>query len=258
MFPTATVAGRCIITVGTTLPASLPQPKGQTCMRSPLKFSALLALVLLAFSLVGGTGVGAQDDLEDEFQPSDLDGIQYGVARSWTMDFDAMFAMTTPGAEDAFSMSGVVFMGGLVLEFDNDDNAEAGYDRITEEFTAETLMGDDDATYEEWDIEVGDKSTSYFSIEEEEGVESQIVLSLVQDGNYVYIVTAAGSDVDIKDPTRSLMEAMVGNDGSGEGEFNEDGTSTGGLWDKFPSADDDVLAGLIASDEILYPEQDEE
>lgn len=226
-------------------------------MRSPLKFSALLALVLLAFSLVGGTGVGAQDDIEDEFQPSDLEGIQYGVSRSWSMDYEAMFAMTTPGAEEDFDMSGLLFMGGMVIEFDNGDNAESAYDRIAEEFTAESLI-DDDATYEEWDIDAGDKSTSYYSMQEEDGVSSEIVLSLVQDGDYVYIVSAAGSEVDLKGSTQDLMKTMIDNDGSGEGEFNEDGTSSGGLWDKFPAADDESVAGLIASDEIVYPEPTDE
>ncbi len=258
--PDGHMAARCVITAGTNVTGIEAGTEGiHVHMRSPLKLSALLALVLLAMSLVGGTGVGAQDDLEDDFQPSDLDGIQYGVARTWSMDYEAMFAMTTPGAEDDFAMpSGVLFMGGLVLEFDNEDNAKSGYDRITEEFTAEALFGDDGATYEEWDVESGNQSMSYFSIEETEGVESEIVLSLVQDDNFVYIVSAAGSDIDMKDTTKGLMGTMIDNDGSGEGEFNEDGTSTGGLWDKFPAADDEAVAGLIATDEILYPESAEE
>ena len=228
-------------------------------MRSPLKLSGLLALLLLAFSLVGGTGVGAQDDLEDEFQPSDLEGIQYGVARSWSMDYEAMFSMTTPGAEDDFAMpSGILFMAGMVLEFDNEDNAKSGYDRLTEEFSAEAIMGDDGASYEEWDVETGNQSTSYHAIEDLEGVESEIVVSLVQDGDYIYIISAAGSDVDLKETTKGLMGTMIDNDGSGEGEFSEDGTSTGGLWDKFPSGDDEALAGLVATDEVIYPETEGE
>lgn len=227
-------------------------------MRSPLKLSALLALLLLAFSLVGGTGVGAQDDIEDEFQPSDLEGIQYGVARSWSMDFDAMFAMATPGADEDFSMSGILFMAGMVLEFDNDDNAKAGFDRISEEFSADSLMGTDDMTFEEWDVDAGEQSISYFSTQEEEGVESEVVLSVVQDGSYVYIVSAAGSDVDMQDTATTLMTTMIDNDGSGEGEFNENGTSTGGLWDKLPASDDEVVTGLIATDEVIYPESGEE
>ncbi len=227
-------------------------------MRSPLKLSALLAFLLLAFSLVGGTGVGAQDDMEEEFQPSDLEGIQYGVARSWSMDYEAMFAMSTPGSDDMSMPSGVLFMAGMVLEFDNDGNAEAGFDRLQGEFKAEDLMMEDGAEVEEWDIETGNKSVSYYSTEEVEGMESQIALSLVQEGNYIYIFSAAASGEDMKDAAKSVIGTMIDNDGSGEGEFNEDGTSTGGLWDKFPAADDEALAGLVATDEVIYPESGEE
>lgn len=34
------------------------------------------------------------------------------------------------------------------------------------------------------------------------------------------------------------------NFGTGHGTFRQDGTSTGGLWDKFPAAGDPVLPGL--------------
>jgi molybdopterin biosynthesis enzyme MoaB len=226
-------------------------------MRSPLKLTALLALVLFAFSLVGGTGVGAQDDMEDSLQPSDLEGIEYGVSRSWTMDYEAMMADTTPSADMAMP-EGVLFIGGMVLEFDDDGNAEAGFDSFMDELETEDLATSDEATVEEWDIELGNQSASYSSIEEVEGVESEVVVSVVQEDNYLYIVSAAGSGEDMKDTTTSLMETMIDNDGSGEGEYNEDGTSSGGLWGKLPAADDEAVAGLIAFDEMIYPEPEED
>jgi hypothetical protein len=54
-----------------------------------------------------------------------------------------------------------------------------------------------------------------------------------------------------------FTSTLIENDGSGEGEFNEDGTSTGGLWDKFPAADDELVEGLIASDEELTQDEEE-
>jgi hypothetical protein len=226
-------------------------------MRSPLKLTALLALVLFAFSLVGGTGVGAQDDMEDSLQPSDLEGIQYGVSRSWSIDYDAMFADTTPSA-DMSMPEGVLFIVGMVLEFDDDGNAEAAFDAFMDDFEADDLATSEDATVEEWDIELGNQSASYYTIEEIEGEESEVVVSVVQEDNYLYVISAAGSGEDMKVPATSLVETMVNNDGSGEGEFNADGTSSGGLWDKLPGADDELVSSLVPFDEVIYPEPEED
>ncbi|HYJ13573.1 MAG TPA: hypothetical protein VEW66_08275 [Thermomicrobiales bacterium] len=226
-------------------------------MRSPLKLTALLALVMFAFSLVGGTGVGAQDDTEESLQPSDLDGIQYGVSRSWSMDYEAMYADSTPG-DDMATPEGVLFIAGLVIEFDDDGNAEAGFDAFMDDFDTEELATSDEATVEEWDIELGNQSASYSSLEEVEGVESEVVVSVVQEDNYLYVISAAGSGEDMKAPAKSLIETMIDNDGSGEGEFNADGTSSGGLWDKLPAADDEAVADLIATDEMIYPEPEDD
>lgn len=222
-------------------------------MRSHLKFSALLALMLLAFSLVGGTGVGAQDDADVEFKPGDLEGIEHAVARSYTVDYEAMFAMSTPGAEPSMP-SGVLFIGGMVLEFDDNGNAEGGFDKLLEELDVNELTLSEEGSVEEYDVDLGNKSAGFFSLEETEGVESQTTIAIVQEDSFIYVISAAGSDVDMKDTAKSFIETMMGNDGSGEGEFNEDGTSTGGLWDKFSGLDEEIVTDLVAMDEIIFPE----
>jgi len=222
-------------------------------MRSPLKLTALLALVMFAFSLIGGTGVGAQDEMQDTLQPSDLEGIEYGVSRSWSVDYEAMMASSTPSADMAMP-TGVLFMIGMVLEFDDEGNAEAGFDAFMDDIDTSDLSMDEDVPAEEWDIELGNKSASYASTSDVEGMETEISISVVQDDNYLYVISSAGSGEDMKSVTKSVMETMVDNDGSGEGEFNEDGTSSGGLWDKLPGSDDDVVADLVAMDEVVYPE----
>jgi hypothetical protein len=228
-----------------------------TQMRSPLKLTALLALVLFAFSLVGGTGVGAQDDMDSELQPSDLKGIEYGVSRTWSPDYEAMFADTTPSA-DMEMPEGLLFVVGMVLEFDNDGNAEAGFEAFLDDFDTDELSTSDDATVEEWDIDLGNQSSSYYTTEDIEGVQSDVVISVVQDDNYLYVVSGAGSGVDMQAMGKTLIESMIDTDGSGEGEFNEDGTSSGGLWDKLPSADDDLVADLVAFDALIYPEPEDD
>lgn len=223
-------------------------------MRPRLKLSALLALMFLAFSLVGGTGVGAQDDAEDAFQPGDLEGLEYGVSRFYVVDYAAMFAMSTPDAEMTMP-SGTQYIGGMVLEFDDSSNAEVGYDRVLEVIDEELLT--DDQTVEEFDVELGNASIGFVSTDESDGVETQSIVIMVQEDNVVYLTSVASSGADMTDDATSFTEALIDNDGSGEGEFHEDGTSTGGLWDKFPSSDDEMFTDLVVTDEIVFPEPED-
>jgi hypothetical protein len=219
-------------------------------MRLPLKISALLAMLLLAFSL-GASGAGAQDEAVEEFDPAELEGIQHGVARYYSPDFSAMMdSVGTPGAEPEMP-TGVMSAGALVLEFDSDDNAEKALERVEQEITSEEAGMT--AHMEEIDLDLGDNSISYSGSEEMEGMQMETVVTLVQKDNYAYMVFVGGSDVDVQSLTTDLANTLIDNDGSGEGELSDDGTSTGGLWDKFPAADDEAIAGLTASDQVIYP-----
>jgi len=220
-------------------------------MRSPLKLSALLALLLLALSLVGGTGVGAQDDAE-EFDVNDLEGIQHGVGRSYSIDYSAMMdQMSTPGAEMAMP-TGIVGIGALILEFDGNDNAQAAFDKLMEQAMAEDTFGDD-TEVEEVDLGLGEQSNSYAGTYEIDGQESEDVITVVRQDTYVYVVYASGADTDVQSVVSDFTTGLIETGGSGEGEFHEDGTSTGGLWDKFPAADDELVADLIAYDQVIFP-----
>ena len=222
-------------------------------MRFTVKLSSLLAMLLVGFSLLGGSGVGAQDmsSPEDSLDPSDLEGIQNGAARYYTIDYSAMMEnMGTPGAEMEMP-SGLFALGGAVLEFDNDDNAKSAFDTLKddESFSGE-LTGDN---AEDWDSGLGDQNQGFKGTEDLEGSSMDTVFTMFQKDNYVYITLAAGTDVDVESAAKDFGNKLIDNDGSGAGEFKEDGTSTGGLWDKFPKADDEMVAELIPSDEVLYP-----
>lgn len=223
-------------------------------MRFTVKLSALLAMLLVGFSLLGGSGVGAQDmsTPEDSINPSDLEGIQNGAARYYTIDYSAMMDdMASPGA-DMKMPSGLIALGGAVIEFDNDDNAKSAFDQLKDDksFSGD-LAGD---SSEDWDSGLGDQNKGFKGTEDIEGASMNTVFSMFQKDNYVYIALAAGSDVDVEGAAKDFGNKLIDNDGSGAGDFKEDGTSTGGLWDKFPKADDEQIANLIPSDEVIYPE----
>lgn len=224
-------------------------------MRLPINLTALLAMLLLGFTVLGGTGVGAQDSIEAEGpQIEELDGIQHAVSRFYTMDYSAMMeSMSTPGAEMTMP-EGIISVSGVILEFDEDGQAEDALNTLNDEVNSEDGgMFGEGTEVEEVDLDLGDTSKSYKGAEDIDGQTMDFVVSIVQKDNYLYFVTTGGSAIDVEQVTKDFTNTLIDNDGSGEGEFKEDGTSTGGLWDKFPAADDELIAGLLPSDMVLYP-----
>ncbi len=217
-------------------------------MRIPLKISALLAMLLLAFTVIGGSGVNAQDEgigLEE------LEGLQHSVNRAYTIDYSAMMeAMATPGAEMEMP-AGVFSLSAVILEFESDDNAGAALDVINEQAGVELTGGEEEVA--EVDLDLGDKSISYSGTEDMDGQEMQSVITLVQKDNFAYFVYGVGSGEDMEAVVSDFTNTLIDNEGSGAGEFNEDGTSSGGLWNKFPGADDEAVSGLIPYDQVLFP-----
>jgi hypothetical protein len=87
---------------------------------------------------------------------------------------------------------------------------------------------------------------------------SSAALILSQDATYVYIVDGYtyGEGADAVTPATEAMRAMIAA-AAGEGldVFREDGTSTGGAWDKLPPGDGVSPPGFTTGyDEQFYPE----
>lgn len=205
-------------------------------------------MLLLAFTVIGGTGAGAQDE---GMSLEDLEGLQHSVNRVYTVDYSAMMDdMSSPDAEMQMP-TGVVSLSGVILEFESDDNAEAALDVIKDQAGVD-LAGSEE-NVEEIELDLGDNSISYGGTEDVDGQEMQSVITLVQQDNYAYFVYGVGSDEDMESVVSDFTNTLIDNDGSGEGEFNEDGTSSGGLWDKFPGADDEAVSGLIPYDQVIFP-----
>lgn len=213
----------------------------------------MLAMFLLAFTILGGMGVGAQEDATGELLPEDLEGLQHAVVRAYSLDYSALFAEATPGAELTVP-GGVFLLGATILEFDTSGHAETALTQIDAETNAsgEAGMGGE-AEVSSIDLGLGDNSVGYVGVEDLEGQQVETVIALVQDDTYLYFVVASGSGEDMQALATDFTSGIIERDGSGPGEFNEDGTSTGGLWDKYPEAGDDLTSGLIPYDQVLYP-----
>lgn len=211
-----------------------------------------LGMLLAALALSAGAA-SAQDAPTDELAPSGFTGLQHSIVRAYSLDYSALLEGATPGAEPGIP-TGIFLIGATILEFDSSDNAAAALAKLDEDTSPEDVAQGEDAEVTELDLGVGDAGVAYSGVEDLNGRQTEMVVAIIQQDVYVYFVTVGGSDVDVQARTIEFVTGLIDREGSGAGEFSEDGTSTGGLWDKYPAADDPVVSGLIPYDQVLYPD----
>ena len=221
-----------------------------------------LKLLLSLFAMLGlalsAAPVAAQDEepsaLDD---PSLLEGIELAVSRDWSVDFETMM-MTSPEAE--MDMSGLFLVSASVMQFDNDDNASAAYQLYLDEgvasITSDLLMEGEDAEITESEVDLGDEAYQVDLVSTTAEEEGAFRVTFAREGNYVFLVFAIAMDADSTSLATDILDYMVneGEPSDGEGTFDEEGGSEGGLWDVFPANDHPALEGVIPSgDSIDYP-----
>jgi hypothetical protein len=201
--------------------------------------------------------VAAQDDepsaLDD---PSLLEGIELAISRGWSVDFEVM--MATPEAE--MDQGGLFIVSAMAMRFDSDDNAAAAYEIYRTEgvasITAEMDVEGEEAEVTEAELDLGDESYQVDMVATTEDSEGAYTVAFAREGNHVYIVFAISLDLESSVLATDILDYMVneGEPADGEGTFNEDGSSEGGLWNVFPPDDHAALAGLVpGGDELAYP-----
>lgn len=230
-------------------------------MRMMMRLPALMAVLMLVLALGrSGAGATAQDpSMAAPFEFGELEGAQHAVSRSYLADLPAMMdSIGTPGPDgelgEISELSGVISLAGVIGQFDSSDNAAAAVDRVDEE-TKASLEGQPDApTLEEVELDLGDTSRAYTATQDIEGQTLNLSVIIVQQDEFLYFVVGGVIDADARELGSEFTQALIDNEaGDGEPRVNQDGTSTGGLWDKFPKADDELVANLTAFDEQLYP-----
>lgn len=219
------------------------------------RLKLLLSLIAILGLGLSAMPVAAQDEgtpsaLDD---PSQLEGIERAVSRDWSVDFAAM-------AESPEAMEGGLFLvSAQAMQFETDDNASAAYALYLDEGVASitsdpSLLEEAEVTHEE--IDLGDEAYQINVIDTSEDQEGAYRVVFARDGNFIYLVLGVASTVDSADLTNDILDYMIneGEPGDGEGTFDEEGGSEGGLWDIFPPADHPALANVVANgDTIEYP-----
>ncbi|HEU0164949.1 MAG TPA: hypothetical protein VFQ54_07885 [Thermomicrobiales bacterium] len=239
-----------------------------------LKLFTVIALLTLicGLTLRGPMAVAAQDEgtpsADSDLDLSNLDGLKSAVGRSYVGDVDAMMSALipsgTPGADAStpdLSSLGLFSLTGVVAEFEKTSQAKDGFDKATDEITKSLESDDSEDAIKLEDAKVsgvGDQSKAFTGTMDEGGIPLNVFVITAQQDNFIYVGVGITFADDAKDGTSDFTKAMIdGKAGKGDGTFSEDGKSTGGLWDKFPTDGDKVLQGLtVSADELLYPQQE--
>jgi len=171
-----------------------------------------------------------------------LPGLRYVAARQYAPD---------PSSPIDMEDTGVFIVTVRVYQFDTEAHAGNGWKTTVEDSTIESEIpaDSDKVTYEEADLDgLGDRArVTTLAAETPEGDTGYFRLIYVQDGAYLYTLNAIAGSADATLVVDDIGAFMVDQEpGSGDVAFNQDGTSTGGVWDLLPPSDSDILANLIA------------
>lgn len=228
-------------------------------MRTMRVLSALVGTVLVALTM-SAAAVSAQTPAPADDVDS-IDGIQESIRRGFVNDDTGGVAAAsiktgvigTPKALPA--LAGVSFLAGEIQRYDTSEHAASGFD-VWDSVVRSYLeaYSPDLAAIDMLDLDLGDRSTGYVSSGKEGNREYSTVMMIVQHGVYIYFTVCNAVDNDVRELSMMFMQTMVDNDaGSGEATFDREGASTGGLWEKFPKVGDDLVRGMRAFDEQVYP-----
>lgn len=210
--------------------------------------------LFLIFSLVLGMStsaiaVGAQE--VDGIQAPDIpeveiEGAEFGYSRSFSVDFMTLMEDPEYDPEDMSAMMRSISIQGI--QFDSEDNAQAYIDQNTEALEAaqqsgdETMEGIEASELEGYDVDGLIVTMDMPDI----GIAMTMIVFV--DGDQVFQITATDADVETSRTTaESVLEFVLDNEVQDEEvTFNEDGTSTGGVFDRMPTADHELVGDLTS------------
>ncbi|CAN5785538.1 hypothetical protein BH24CHL3_BH24CHL3_05310 [soil metagenome] len=221
-----------------------------------------LAVLLTALFVLTAAPAMAQDEDASPFPDLfELEGLEAGVTRGYALDFSQFEAVETDSDEAEYR--DVFIYSGIVLEFDSDDNAAAGYDAFLDHGIEPTVTGfglEDPAITEGGVEDLGEQAFAYSVFNDTGSTEGYIRYVFTQQDAYVFvaiIVTETEESSLDADALLALFVERTEEGHSGVGTHDAEGGSTDGLWAFYPDADHELWAGLIpAGDEVVFPVTD--
>jgi len=204
------------------------------------KLTLLLSLVFtFAFS---STTLAVAQDLP-AFNPADMEGVESGYGRMYMVDLE-MLLSSPEAVEDMAADTPLVGMIGI-FTFEDDDAARSNLEPLGDSLTEQA--NDEGATLEKEGIDLGDEGYAYtgeLPVDESGAMNGAIFF--VQQDEHIYFVMVLGGEqpADLgQEWAEYVLDGEIGDDAV---ELSEDGTSTGGVFDAMPTADDeDLLNGML-------------
>ncbi|MGI8403401.1 MAG: hypothetical protein ACR2OE_01290 [Thermomicrobiales bacterium] len=203
-----------------------------------------------------GTNAGLQQAVNRNYANSAIAPI-FNEAVSGTPVATPGMMEASPAASPA-SMGGLQTASGFVFQYSTADQATAdfksGSDQIIKSFN-DAFSKQTGITIKPTSIEgVGDAAKAWTG-SGNVGVTLHVFAIVAQKDNYMYFTALVSKESNVQDVAVKFTNALIDNKaGEGKGEFKKDGTSSGGLWDKFPKTGDEVLQGVKAVDDMqVYP-----
>lgn len=188
----------------------------------------------------------------------ELDGVEAAVSRTWGLDVEAMLAATPDLQPDGLG-AGVTALSAMVLRFDSEELARAGYDAFLENIDTDLLglaQGGTPTVSDEPIDDLGDASSAVVLNTRAGDEETFFRFVLVHLGEYFFLTSALGDTSDSVTIADGLARYMVdeGEEQGDEAVFVAEGASSGGLWGFMPADDHELLGELIPNfDETLFP-----
>lgn len=223
-------------------------------------FLTLSLLLTLGLSTSGVSAQVAAPTLDDEMLGfEEVEGLVSVYDRTFSMDMEAMLA--SPDADFA-SMDMSALMRSVSITaytFESDDDAERFMDEMRDEANAgleemtETLEDGQEITIT--DIEVVDKDGMTMTmVMDMDDLSIAMTMHVFVDGNHVFLVSATDSELEASaQAADGLAQYVVDTEaGSDDVTFSEDGTSTGGVYDRMPQVGDELVGDFVATDYELY------
>ena len=213
----------------------------------------LTLLLTLGFSLQGVAAQTPADTGAPMGEAMQAEGLVSAYDRTYMVDFEAM--MASPSADladmDSAAMMRVVSITGMT--FDSDDHAEAYLKDMKSQIDDAQEAGEMPEGTEVKDLEDFDKDGFIATMSMEDlGVNSAILVFV--DGDQVFMVVGIDADIEsattlVTDVAKYVADAEVKDD---KVTLNEDGTSTGGVFDRMPEAGSDLVGDLTSvTDSVL-------
>lgn len=208
--------------------------------------SLLLTLGLSASGVAAQTDGVQAPDLEGLEESFDVEGLQSVYSRTFSVDFEEMMAAAEDGGEmDMAAMMNTISVQGIT--FDSEDNAKAYIDDQKSQME-QAMEEDDSGAFEGMEL----SDLDGFDVD---GARVDMVMSemeihasmiMFSDGNQVYQITVINADQDTAkatadEVTQFVLDAEIENE---EVTFSDDGTSTGGVFDRMPTGDDEIVGDL--------------